>query len=72
MSGLWATVFWALISGDMMLQANQPCNEVFMNMFMIWGVAMWLRADSSQIGRWGYAAAGLLLGLVTLIKPRAC
>jgi tetratricopeptide (TPR) repeat protein len=52
-----------------MLQANQPSNEVFMNMFMIWGIALWLRADSAQAG-WGhYAAAGLFLGLVTLIKP---
>jgi hypothetical protein len=68
-SGIWAGIFWALTSGDMMLQANQPCNEVFMNMFMIWGVAMWLRADSAQKSQWYYAAAGLLLGLVTLIKP---
>lgn len=67
--GFWAMIFWTLISGDMMLQANQPCNEVFMNMFMIWGVAMWLRADSAQKNQWYYAAAGLLLGLVTLIKP---
>jgi hypothetical protein len=68
-SGLWAVAFWALISGDMMLQANQPSNEVFMNMFMVWGMAMWLRADSAQKNQWHYAAAGLLLGLFTLIKP---
>jgi hypothetical protein len=67
-SGLWAMIFWALISGDMMLEANQPNNEVFMNMFMIWGVALWLRADSAQKSHWYYAAAGLMLGLVTLIK----
>jgi tetratricopeptide (TPR) repeat protein len=53
----------------MMLQANQPSNEVFMNLFMIWGVAMWLRADSAQASGRYYAATGLLLGLVTLIKP---
>jgi hypothetical protein len=69
MSGLWAMIFWSLISGDLMLQANQPCNEVFMNMFMSWGIAMWLRADSALRSRWYFAAAGLLLGLVTLIKP---
>jgi Dolichyl-phosphate-mannose-protein mannosyltransferase len=68
-SGLWAAVFLALISGDMLLQANQPSNEVFMNLFMVWGIAMWLRADSAQKSQWYFAAAGLLLGLVTLIKP---
>ena len=68
-SGLWAMVFWALISGEINLQANQPCNEVFINMFMAWGIAMWLRADSSQKSKGYYAAAGLLLGLATLIKP---
>jgi len=68
-SGIWAVTFWTLISGDMMLQANQPCNEVFMNLFMIWGVAIWLRADLAQKNQWHYALSGLVLGLVTLIKP---
>jgi hypothetical protein len=67
--GLWAMGFWTLICGDMMLQANQPNNEVFMNMFMVWGIALWVRADAAQTGWRHYAAAGLLLGLVTLIKP---
>ena len=69
LGGLWAMGFWTLICGDLMLEANQPNNEMFMNMFTIWGVALWLRADSGPSGRWHYAAAGLLLGLVTLIKP---
>ena len=67
--GLYAMGFWTLISGDMMLQANQPSNEVFMNLFMIWGLALWLRGDAAR-ARWAhFAAAGLLLGLGTLIKP---
>jgi tetratricopeptide (TPR) repeat protein len=53
----------------MMLQANQPSNEVFMNMFLAWGLALWVRADAAQAGWRHYAAAGLLLGLDTLIKP---
>lgn len=68
MGGFWAMIFWTLISGDMLLQANQPSNEVFMNMFMAWGIAMWLRAGSAQKSQRYYAVAGLLLGLVTLIK----
>ncbi len=68
-SGIWAAIFWALISGDMMLQANQPCNEVFMNMFMAWGIAIWLQADLAKQRQWNFVIAGLMLGLVTLIKP---
>ena len=67
--GLWAMGFWTLISGDMMLQANQPNNEVFINMFMVWGLALWLRADATRTGGWQYVAAGLFLGCATLIKP---
>jgi hypothetical protein len=67
--GLWAMVFWTLISGDMMLQANQPSNEVFVNLFMVWGIAFWVRADAALARRWPYIAAGLFLGCATLIKP---
>lgn len=68
-AGIWAMSFWTVICGDMMLQANQPSNEVFMNAFMTWGIALWMRADSARSGARQYAAAGLLLGIVTLIKP---
>lgn len=68
LSGRWAMVFWALISGDMTLQANQPNNEVFVNLFMVWGIAMWVRADATPFVRWRYAAAGLFLCCATLIK----
>ncbi|MGA2789082.1 MAG: glycosyltransferase family 39 protein, partial [Verrucomicrobiota bacterium] len=67
--GIWAMVFWTLIGGDMMLQANQPNNEVFINLFTIWGMAFWVRADSAPAGWKPYAVAGLFLGLATLIKP---
>ena len=68
-AGLWAMGFWTLISGDMMLEANQPSNEVFINTFMVWGIALWLRAEATPAGRWRYATAGLFLGCATLIKP---
>ncbi|PYS61899.1 MAG: hypothetical protein DMF76_09940, partial [Acidobacteria bacterium] len=35
-AGLWAAVFWTLISGDMDLQANQPNTEAFLNAPLIW------------------------------------
>ena len=67
--GLWAMGYWALISGDLMLQGNQPDNEVFINMFMLWGIALWMRAEAAPAGKWQYATAGLFLGCATLIKP---
>jgi len=68
-AGLWAMGFWTLISGDLMLEANQPSNEVFINSFMVWGIALWMRAETAPAGQWRYAAAGFFLGCATLIKP---
>jgi 4-amino-4-deoxy-L-arabinose transferase-like glycosyltransferase len=34
--GLWAAACWAMISGEPMLQANQPNIEVFINACLIW------------------------------------
>ncbi len=67
--GLWAMAFWALISGDMMLQANQPNNEVFINLFIAWGLACWLRSDSAHAVWKSCVAAGLFFAGATLIKP---
>ena len=64
-----ATLFWALVSGDMMLQANQPSNEVFMNLLTAWGFGFWVRAEAEGRGWRYYALGGLLLGGATLIKP---
>jgi hypothetical protein len=52
-SGLWAAGFWALLSGDLDLQANQPNTEVFLNAALVWAFALLLAAD-----RGGAAAAG--------------
>src|SRR5438132_12579012 len=49
-AGLWAAVFWALISGDLDLQANQPNLEAFMNGPVIWAFALLLRAPRSDDG----------------------
>ncbi len=67
--GLWAMTFWTLISGDLMLQADQPSNEVFINLFMIWAVAFWVRAQQARRQTLHFIAAGTFLGLATLIKP---
>jgi len=74
-AGLWAAVFWALTSGDLDLQANQPNTEAFMNAPLIWAFALLLRArgaaivdDHSYLLR--TLAIGGLLALATFYKPQ--
>jgi hypothetical protein len=42
---LWAAAFWTLICSDMLLQANQPNTEVFINAAMIWAFGLWATAE---------------------------
>jgi uncharacterized membrane protein (UPF0136 family) len=72
-AGLWAALFWALISGDMDLQANQPNTEAFMNPPLIWVFALFLRARKSRpyFTPWQLVAIGGLLSLATFYKPHA-
>jgi hypothetical protein len=39
LAALWAAFFWVLVSSDMKLQANQPNTEVFINLFLVGGLA---------------------------------
>jgi 4-amino-4-deoxy-L-arabinose transferase-like glycosyltransferase len=55
-AGLWAAALWAIVSGDLRLQANQPNTEAFMNACLAGGFALWLRH-----GRSGLSAAQTLL-----------
>jgi len=55
-AGLWAAAFWAILSGDLRLQANQPNTEAFMNACLAGGFALWLRSGKS-----GLAASRALL-----------
>lgn len=47
-SGLLACVFWAIFSGDYMLQANQPNAEVFINLFLTWGLYFFIRLHAGN------------------------
>jgi TPR repeat/Tetratricopeptide repeat len=60
--------FWAVLSGDVMTQANQPNMEIFMNIFTIWGFALWVRANPELASSWRFVLVGLLFGFATLIK----
>ena len=61
---LWAVVFWLVISGDLHLQANQPNSEVFINVCMVWGIALFL----SSRNRCLWILTGILFALASLFK----
>jgi len=72
-AGLWAAVFWTLISGDLPLQANQSNTEAFMNPPLIWAFALLLRARKSEKGSYipRTLVIGCLLALATFCKPQS-
>jgi hypothetical protein len=68
--GLWAATCWAIISGNLSYQANQPNVEVFMNACLIWAFVLFIKDDWGS----GYRKAlciGLLLALATFYKQIA-
>lgn len=73
--GLWAAVFWTLLSGDVSLQANQPNLEAFMNGPVIWAFALLLRTRRSGNGSdksyilWS-VGIGALIALASFYKPQ--
>lgn len=69
LTGLWAAAFWAVTSGDLTLQGNQPNTEVFLNACLIWAFALLVGMRASKGDRARVIAAGALLALATLYKP---
>lgn len=67
-TGLWAAALWAIISGDMMLQANQPNVEVFLNAAIIWSFALIVRAEPGNFPLWKAIVTGLIMTLASLYK----
>jgi 4-amino-4-deoxy-L-arabinose transferase-like glycosyltransferase len=68
-AGLWAALFFAAVSGDPFLQANQPNTELFLNLFLTATFGLWLRLkpDSPRFYRTG--GIGLLFALGSFFKP---
>jgi len=66
--GLLAAATWTVISGDLLLQANQPNTEVFINAGLVGAFALLMGAtpDRKQTGR--FIAIGLLYFLASLFK----
>lgn len=74
-AGLWAAVFWTLISGDLDLQANQPNTEAFLNAPLIWAFALFLAFYQSQRRTKNQyvrpLTIGVLLALASFFKPQS-
>lgn len=60
-AGLWAAAFWAILSGDLFLRANQPDTELFLNACLVWALALILSLDGKSLKRRRCLAVGLLL-----------
>ena len=66
---LWAAAIWTVISGDLHLEANQPNAEVFMNAFLVLGIAILARSYRKPGNDWlPCVAAGLCFAWATLYK----
>jgi hypothetical protein len=70
-TGLWAALFWALLSNNLHLEANQPNTEVFINPCLVMGFALFVKANRTAPGLGRFALAGLLAGLASLYKQVA-
>lgn len=66
--GLLAAAVWTVIGGDLLLQANQPNTEVFINVGLVGAFALLAGAnpDRKQTGR--FITIGLLYCLASLFK----
>jgi hypothetical protein len=67
-AGLCAAAFWAVLSADLPLQANQPNTEMLLNAGGAAAFALLATAGADN-GRWRSLGAGACLALAVLVKP---
>ncbi len=70
-AGLWAAAFWAVTSGSLRLQANQPNSEVFINACLAGAFALLVRGAGRPMGWVRTLLIGLLFALASLYKQVA-
>jgi 4-amino-4-deoxy-L-arabinose transferase-like glycosyltransferase len=68
LGGLVAATLWALTSGDLALEGNQPNTEVFLNAFLTAGFAIFVCAPEKGLGWRRAMCAGLLFAVASLYK----
>jgi hypothetical protein len=67
-AGLLAAVFWAIVSADMGLQANQPNTEAFINSALVWAFALLVGAPIARLSTPRAAIVGALFATASLYK----
>jgi 4-amino-4-deoxy-L-arabinose transferase-like glycosyltransferase len=68
LGGLVAATLWALSSGDLALEGNQPNTEVFLNAFLTTGFAIFVCAPAKGLGWRRAVCAGLVFAIASLYK----
>src|SRR5437588_8673254 len=68
LGGLIAAGFWALVSGDLTIQGNQPNTEVFLNVLLTSGFAILMRAQNRNLGLRATLLTGLFFAVASLYK----
>jgi hypothetical protein len=68
LGGLIAATLWALASGDLAIEGNQPNTEVFLNAFLTSGFAILMRAENRNLGLRAALLTGLLFAIASLYK----
>jgi hypothetical protein len=68
LGGVVAAMLWALASGDLAIQGNQPNTEVFLNVLLTSGFALLVRAENRTIGLRAAVLIGLFFAVASLYK----
>src|SRR5438270_1019698 len=66
--GCFAAAFWALTSGNLALEGNQPNTEVFINAYLAAAFAILVRADKKDLRVGGAIIVGALFAVASLYK----
>ena len=68
MAGCFAAALWALTSGNLALEGNQPNTEVFLNVCLATAFGLLTRATTAKLGLPRAIMVGLLFGAASLYK----
>jgi hypothetical protein len=66
--GCFAAALWALTSGNLALEGNQPNTEVFINVCLAFAFAVFIRPGKVNLGTGRAIAIGLLFAVASLYK----
>jgi len=69
--GLAAAACWVLLGSDLYLQANQPNTEVFINAFMVWGIALLWALPRDRVEWLHCVGIGVFFACASLCKTVA-